>query len=69
MSDRDSSDVPDDETSLARRWMIPSFLVRNYQFGYERECHDLLFSGENRKGARESEIIEDETVVIDFRKQ
>ena len=41
------------EIANRRRWRIPSFLVRNYRFGYERECTDLMFSGSEQKGARE----------------
>lgn len=58
----DSTDVPNAELETieySKRWVLPSFLVRNYQFGYERECHDLLFAGEGRRGAREIEDSED----------
>lgn len=73
MSQNDSTDVPkieldgavlEDAVQYARRWNLPSFLVRNYQFGYERECHDLLFAGESRKGAREIEDAED--IILDL---
>ena len=32
---------------------IPSFLKRDFHFGYERECYDLFFGGETKEGARE----------------
>lgn len=67
MTKRDSSDVPGGQELFIRRWLIPSFLVRNYQFGYERECHDLMFSGENRKGAREE--ADEDVVVPDIKNQ
>ncbi len=37
-----------------KKWTIPSFIVRDYQYGYERECTDYLFGGESKKGGRES---------------
>lgn len=60
-----------DETAEGKKWQIPSFLIRNYQFGYERECYEYFFGGEDKRGARSSSttLLEDndsDTQVIEI---
>lgn len=63
MKKRESLGVP--KLDEDRRWKIPAFLIRNYQYGYERECTDYLFGGDNKRGARE-ELEERTSLVYEF---
>lgn len=54
MTERRSAEVPLPCDDSPKKWSIPSFIVRDYQHGYERECTEYLFGGENKKGARDS---------------